>query len=181
MKEEREGLVALIEALLFAAREPVPVHRLAQICGVAETDAAWALGLLGTHLTEARHGVEVAEVAGGFRLFTKKAFASHVEAMLQPVRSQLSAAALETLAVIAYRQPVTRLDVEAIRGVQCEHSLRTLLERQLIREVGRKAAPGRPILYGTTPAFLEHFGLRSLAELPPPDAFAGGGRWEGNR
>ncbi len=168
-------LLGLVEALLFAAREPVPLKRLVEICEAGEEEVTAALRILREHLAEDRHGVELVEVAGGYRLFTKRRFAGFVETLLQPGRSQLSPAALETLAVIAYRQPITRLEVEVIRGVQCDHTLRTLLDRELIRVVGRKYGPGRPMLFGTTPAFLEHFGLRDLSELPPAPAFGAGG------
>lgn len=164
-------LVGLIEALLFAAREPVPLKRLAEISEAGEEEVRAALAALREHLGEDGHGVEIAEVAGGYRLFTKRRFAGFVEALLQPGRSRLSPAALETLAVIAYRQPITRLEVERIRGVQCDHAIRTLLDRELIRVTGRGDGPGRPMLFGTTAAFLEHFGLRDLSELPPPPSF----------
>lgn len=164
-------LLALVEALLFAAPEPVSSKRLAEICESGEEEVRAALAALGEHLADERHGVEIGEVAGGYRLFTKRRFAGFVEALLQPARSRLSPAALETLAVIAYRQPVTRLEIEVIRGVQCDHAIRTLLDRELIRVVGRRDAPGRPMLFGTTPAFLEHFGLRDLSELPPAQSF----------
>lgn len=168
-----EGLRPMVEALLFAAREPVPLRRLAEICGASEAEVGAALQAVREHLAGEEHGLEVAEVAGGFRLFTKRRFAAQVEALLAEARPRLSPAALETLAVIAYRQPIARADVEALRGVQCDHVIRQLLERQLIRVVGRKDAPGRPFLYGTTPAFLEHFGLRDLSELPPSPSFGG--------
>ncbi len=170
----RSGLRALIEALLFAAPEPVPLGRLVEVCGAAEGEVRAALAALAEHLAGEEHGIELAEVAGGYRLFTKRRFAPQVEALLAEGRPRLSPAALETLAVIAYRQPVTRLEVEEVRGVQCDHIIRQLLERQLIRVVGRKEAPGRPFLYGTTPLFLEHFGLRDLSELPPPERLGGG-------
>lgn len=164
-------LLALVEALLFAAREPVSLKRLTEVCEAGEEEVRAALAALGEHLAGERHGVEIAEVAGGYRLFTKRRFAGFVEALLQPAQSRLSPAALETLAVIAYRQPITRLEIEVIRGVQCDHAVRTLLDRELIRVVGRKDGPGRPMLFGTTPAFLEHFGLRDLSELPPAESF----------
>ncbi len=164
-------LVPLLEAVLFAATEPVPVRRLAEIAGVSEGQVEAALAELRGRLEEPAHGVELLRVAGGYRLFTKKAYAPYIEALLQPERTQLSPAALETLAIIAYKQPITRGEIEAIRGVQCDHTIKTLLDRQLIREAGRRDGPGRPILYATTPLFLERFGLSDLKELPPPESF----------
>lgn len=162
-------LVPLLEAVLFAATEPVSLRRLADVTGCAEAQVENALKELGRHLAEESHGVELALVAGGYRLFTKKVYAPYVAALLQPERPQLSPAALETLAIIAYKQPITRGEIEAIRGVQSDHTIKTLLDRQLIREAGRRDGPGRPILYATTPLFLERFGLSDLKELPPPE------------
>ncbi len=160
-------LVSLVEALLFAAAEPVSPGRLAAACGVGEAEVRRALASLAETLADPRRGVEVRQVAGGYRLFTKAVHAGAVERFLAGERSRLSVSALETLAVVAYRQPVTRAEIEEVRGVQCDHALRTLLDRQLIRVVGRRDSPGRPLLYGTTDAFLEYLGLRNLSELPP--------------
>lgn len=166
-------LVPILEALLFAAQEPVTPARLAEAAGASEAAVLEGLAELRRQLNESRRGIELVEVAGGYRLFTRPEYAEYVQALLQPVRAYLSPATLETLAVIAYRQPVTRAEIEAIRGVQCDRALKNLLERELVREAGRKDAPGRPILYVTTQAFLEYFGLRSLADLPPPESFGG--------
>ena len=104
------------------------------------------------------------------QLTTRADYAPYVERLLQPVQKQsLSQAALETLAVVAYKQPVTRSEVEAIRGVKCDYSIQSLVQKRLIQDVGRKEALGRPILYATTPEFLQHFCIGSLAELPPVD------------
>lgn len=164
--EDAADLVPLLEAILFAAGEPVTVARLAMACRAGEGEVRRALERLERQLATPDRGVELREVAGGYRLFTKPAYAARVQEFLSVEQSRLSAAALETLAVVAYRQPVTRAEIEDIRGVQCDHALRTLLDRQLIRVVGRRDAPGRPLLYGTTPAFLEYLGLRDLSELP---------------
>ncbi len=163
----RAPLVAVVEAVLFAAAEPVRVARLAAACGVGEAEIRSALASLAETLADPRRGVELRQVAGGYRLFTKAEHAAVVEGFLAGERSRLSPAALETLAVVAYRQPVTRAEIEDVRGVQCDHALRTLLDRGLIRVVGRRDAPGRPLLYGTTDTFLEYLGLRDLGELPP--------------
>ncbi len=162
-------LAARLEALLFAAAEPVGTGRLAQLCGATEAEVRAALGELAQALLG--HGVELCTVAGGYRLLTRPEHAEAVAMLLQPRRLPLSQAALETLAVIAFRQPVTRAEVDELRGVHSESALATLLERGLIHETGRAEAPGRPILYGTTRRFLEHFGLRDLADLKAVDLF----------
>lgn len=164
-----------VEALLFVAGEPLPVGRLARILGVGEGVVREALQELVEACRAPGRGIELVEVAGGWQLVTRPEYSRAVEELLQPRRQALSRAALETLAIIAYRQPVTRAEIEAIRGVQSDAGLRALLERGLVREVGRKEAPGRPILYGTTPLFLQQFGLRDLSELPPPGSLAAGG------
>ncbi|EKP93870.1 SMC-Scp complex subunit ScpB [Thermaerobacter subterraneus] len=163
-----------VEALLFVAGEPLPASRMARILGVSEAVVREALEELAQACRAPGRGIELVEVAGGWQLVTRPEYSRAVEELLQPRRQALSRAALETLAIIAYRQPVTRAEIEAIRGVQSDAGLRALLERGLVREVGRKEAPGRPILYGTTPLFLQQFGLRDLSELPPPGTFAAG-------
>jgi segregation and condensation protein B len=136
-----------------------------------------ALEAMRTDYADPRRGFMLDEVAGGVRLVSKPAYAHLISELLRPVRnSGLSQAALETLAIVAYKQPVTRLDIETIRGVRAESALNSLLERGLVEEAGRKEAPGRPILYRTTTRFLMEFGLDSLKDLPPleePEAPAG--------
>lgn len=112
-------------------------------------------------------GIRIREVAGGFRMETVPEVSEYVRAYLKPKPQRLSRAALETLAVIAYYQPITRAEIERMRGVDVSASLKILLERELIRVVGRKEVPGRPLLYGTTEKFLEVFGLKDLRDLPP--------------
>ncbi|PZN11749.1 MAG: SMC-Scp complex subunit ScpB [Bacillota bacterium] len=160
-----------LEALLFVTPEPIPVGKLCRVLGVSEAVVREALRRLVEECRSERRGLEPVEAGGGWQLVTKAEYARAVEQLVQPRRQGLSQAALETLAIIAYRQPVTRAEIDAVRGVQSEAAVRTLLERGLIREVGRKEAPGRPILYGTTPLFLQQFGLRDLSELPPPERF----------
>lgn len=160
-------LAARVEALLFAAGEPVTLRHLAQCCQATEAEARAALAELARGLEG--HGIELCAVAGGHQLRTRADYADAVAALLQPRRAQLSRPALETLAIIAFRQPITRAGVDELRGVHSESALATLLERGLVHEVGRAEAPGRPILYGTTHHFLEHFGLRSLSDLKAID------------
>jgi len=112
-------------------------------------------------------GLALEEIAGGYRLVTRPQYASVLEKLFARPYSPLSRAALETLAIVAYRQPITRLEIESIRGIKSESVIATLVERGLIKEVGRGDGPGRPVLYGTTNLFLEYFGLRDISELPP--------------
>ncbi|MDK2856098.1 MAG: segregation and condensation protein [Bacillota bacterium] len=163
-----ESVTALLEALLFAAGRPLTIKELANAAGLSLEDTELGLEELRRTLADARRGLVLREVAGGVQLFTRPEFAPYVRRLLQPAeRPRLSQAALETLAIIAYRQPITRQEIEAVRGVRVDQVLFTLEERGLITEVGRKDAPGRPVLYGTTPAFLRSLGLASLKDLPP--------------
>ena len=119
-------------------------------------------------LAEQQRGLRLFEIAGGYQMGTAPELAPYLEQAVGDEESgHLSGAALETLAIIAYRQPLTRPEIEAIRGVRCEHILQNLLKRKLIRVSGRKEGPGRPLIYATTPDFLRYFGLNDLHELPP--------------
>lgn len=155
-----------IEAVLFASPEPVSARRLALALAVPEDVVLQAIQELQARY-EAGGGVVLKQVAGGYQLFTKPEYATVVSRVISGKRLTLSRGALETLAVIAYNQPVTRSEIEALRGVNCQASLDVLLEKGLIEEVGRKKAVGRPILYGTTDEFLKALGLSSLKDLPP--------------
>jgi len=166
----------VLEALLFAATEPMEPSRLASILRegpeggqgwpeVKEQDVRDELAQISERL--APRGLILREVAGGFRIGTAPDLSGWVAKLKGVVRApRLSPPALETMAVIAYRQPISRAEVEAVRGVDCSGTLDTLVERGIIRITGRSEAPGRPILYGTTPLFLEHFGLKDLEDLP---------------
>jgi segregation and condensation protein B len=160
------SLSALIESILFVAGEPVSVERLASVLEVEPAQVEAALGALAE--SYAGRGVRLQRHGERAQLVTAPEAAAAVERFLgaEP-DNRLSQAAIETLAVIAYRQPITRAQIEAVRGVNCDAVLRTLLSRGLIEEVGRLEQVGRPILYGTTFAFLQHFGLQSLSDLPP--------------
>jgi len=161
----------LIEAALFAAPRPVTVEELQTLdpdAGLAEIRQA--LEQLREHYDFDGHGVELVELAGGFQIVTRAVYAAAIErAQLASKPPRLSAAMLETLATIAYRQPVGRAEIEEIRGVSAAGVLRTLQERGLIEVVGRSEALGRPLLYGTTPLFLELLGMSDLANLPRVD------------
>ena len=165
MDEERLG--AILESLLFAAGEPVSLNRLAAVLdSVPKEQIRDALIALGAHYAQGGRGLTVEEVAGGYQLRTRKEFAPQIRKLLAGKPPRLSRSLLETLAIIAYRQPVTRPEIEQVRGVDCGGVLETLLERRLVRIAGRKEAPGRPIIYATTPEFLEVFGLKDLDSLP---------------
>ncbi|NTU60313.1 MAG: SMC-Scp complex subunit ScpB [Deltaproteobacteria bacterium] len=156
-----------LEAVLFASAEPVPLARLEAVFapdGVEPERVAEALETLRGAC--GGRGVEVQEVAGGFQLRTRSDLARWVARLEIPKPVRFSRAALETLAVAAYRQPLTRAELEQVRGVDCGGVMKTLLERGLLRIVGKKDVPGRPLLYGTARKFLETFGLSSLRELP---------------
>lgn len=166
-------LAQLIEAALFAANRPITVEELQTLEPDASlADVRTALEELREHYDFDGHAVEVLELAGGYQILTRRAFAEAIERAQFAVRTpRLTAAAMETLSVIAYRQPVGRAEIEEIRGVSAGGVLRSLQERGLIEVVGRSEAMGRPLLYGTTPLFLELLGLRDLGELPRTDEF----------
>lgn len=162
-------LKAILEAVLFVSPEPVPLARLLSILGtVSKAEMVQALELLSHDLDQAGRGIQLVQVAGGYRLATKQEYGPWLKRMDKSKATQkLSRSALESLAIIAYKQPLVRSEIEEIRGVETSGVLRTLCERKLIRIVGRKDVPGRPIMYGTTKFFLEHFGLQDLTQLPP--------------
>src|SRR5512141_601926 len=162
-------LKAILEAILFVSPEPVPVARLMSIVGtVSKVEIVQALGILTHDLDQDGRGIQLVQVAGGYRLVTKQEYGPWLKRMDKAKAAQkLSRSALESLAIIAYKQPLVRSEIEEIRGVETSGVLRTLCERKLVRIVGRKDVPGRPIMYGTTKFFLEHFGLQDLSQLPP--------------
>ena len=166
---DMRALKGILEALLFVTAEPIPVTRFLALLGaVTKQDVDQALASLAHDYEQEGRGLQLVEVAGGYRIVTKAEFAPWLK-RLEKVKSpsKLSRSALESLAIIAYKQPIVRAEVEQIRGVETSGVIRTLLERKLVRIVGRKEEPGRPIMYGTTKFFLEHFGLRDLSQLPP--------------
>lgn len=161
-----------IEALLFVSDEPVGTHRLAEILEVSPAEVDEALALLSAEYVDENRGMQLREVAGGWRFYTHPAFHGIIERyVISWDTHRMSQAALEALAVIAYHQPVTRASVNAIRGVNSESVVSSLVEKGLVREMGRDK-PGGAILYGTTRAFLERFGLKSVKDLPPLEDFA---------
>ncbi len=162
----RARMKKALEAILLAAGGPVRPGELKEVWpGVEEEDLRAMFQELAEEYKD--RGIRIREVAGGWRMETAPEVAEEVRSYLRPRPRRLSAAALETLAIIAYHQPITRAEIEARRGVDSSGPLRFLLEAGFIRVVGRKQIPGRPLLYGTTEYFLEFFGLRSLQDLPP--------------
>lgn len=160
--------LAVVEALLFASETPLELERIQEVLEGDREEALAVVGALQAQYAAPGRGLAIVEVAGGYRMCTRPELAPWLLKLRRAqVRARLSRAALETLAIVAYRQPIARPEIEQLRGVNAEGVLAHLLERRLVRVVGRKETPGRPLLYGTTREFLLHFGLRDLAELPP--------------
>ncbi len=170
---DENSLKGALEALLLVSSDPVPAAAFARILNVTPSAASEALADLSREYREGERGIQLREVAGGWRLSTHPGYARYIEEyVLSWDTRKLSQAALETLAVIAYHQPVTREGVKAIRGVNSEGVISSLIEKGLVKEAGRDRDRGQAILYGTTQAFLERFGLKSLKDLPDLEQFA---------
>ncbi|MBR6525566.1 MAG: SMC-Scp complex subunit ScpB [Clostridia bacterium] len=167
---EIKELSHVIEAILFVAGEPVELKELQRALEATELEVNAAVDMLDNDCAFHRRGIYLKRFGGHVQLTTRADYAPYVERLLQPVQKQsLSQSAMETLAVVAYRQPVTKMEIEAVRGVKCDYSVQSLVNKGLIEEVGRKETLGRPILYGTTDEFLSHFGLQTLDDLPLPE------------
>ena len=162
-----DDIKAIVESLLFASGVPLPLRRLVEVIGATKTEVKEALAALRAEYTGPYRGVRLREVAGGYQFRTVADYADYVHALGRDKPVKLSRAALETLAIIAYRQPVTKIEIEAIRGVDVDGVLHSLLTRKLITVLGRKDVPGRPWIYGTSQQFLEIFNLDSITDLPP--------------
>ena len=162
---------SVIEAVIFAADGPVSVDQLARVIDELDEDTvARLIRELQHEYDAARRSFQIVEIANGFQICTRNEYAPWIKKFYTTeISSRLSVSALEALAIIAYRQPVTRAEVEEIRGVNSDSVIHTLLERHLIKVIGRKQAPGKPFVYATTTEFLMHFGLRDLSELPSVD------------
>jgi len=166
--DDTRSLERSLEALLFVSDEPLAASVLAQALDLDRRTVEGLCDRLARDLEDRGSGLVLRNVAGGWRLFTHPDTAPTVERfVLSSRQARLTKAALETLAIVAYKQPVTRHQVSAIRGVNSDGVLRALVDRGLVEEAGREETPGRPVLYGTTPGFLERLGLPSLASLPP--------------
>ena len=162
-----ERLAGILEAILFVTGEAVNPADIAASLELPEDEIIGALDALEARYLEDSSGLSVKRFGDKAQLTTKAEFAPYIERVLQPIQRQsLSQSALETLSIIAYKQPVTRMEIEAIRGVGSDYAIQSLVSKRMVKEVGRRDTLGRPILYGTTVQFLSHFGLRSLKELP---------------
>ncbi|MEQ1933150.1 MAG: SMC-Scp complex subunit ScpB, partial [Fimbriimonadaceae bacterium] len=158
-------IVEAVEAILFAADTPASLGSLAVAVGATEGQVAQAIEVLQERLGSTG-ALQVVVIAGGYQLCTKPEHAEMVANFLKPQRQRLSRSLMEVLAIVAYKQPITIAEIDEVRGVQSDYGVRSLLERRLITEVGRKKAPGRPTLFGTTQQFLHQFKLRDLSDLP---------------
>jgi len=173
MTEHRPAadVAPMVEALLFASSEPLPLERMREVLsdeGASDEVLRESIEILRREYADTARAFQIVEVAGGYQVVTLPRFAPCVTRLLTERRKRrLSQAALETLSIVAYRQPVSRAEIEAVRGVAADGLLRSLLEKGLIRIMGRRQSPGRPLIYGTTDEFLRHFGLRALSDLPP--------------
>jgi segregation and condensation protein B len=167
MSDAAPDLEAYYEALLFIAERPLSTAELAELGGVPRLQAEATLSALGEALADDSRGLRIQRHDDAWQIVTAPEVGARLAEYAAREEARLSPAALEALAVIAYRQPCTRGDVERVRGVDSDYVIRSLLHRRLIAEVGRRSTPGRPILFGTTFTFLERFGLPSLDDLPP--------------
>lgn len=164
---DKQEAKRIIEVLLFVSDKPVSLDALKDVIkDVESTDIRLLIEELNQEYGSTGRSFMIKEIAGGFQMLTDPAYSKWISALYKRPPDRLTGPSLETLAIVAYKQPITRTEIEAIRGVNVDGVLRTLEERNLIRTRGRMEAPGRPILYGTTAEFLQHFGLRSLDELP---------------
>lgn len=165
---DKTDLLSAVESVLFVAGEPLPKAELARVFELSELELNVALAELESQLEAAKRGVRLFAAGDTVQLVTAPENNDWLVKLLQPPQEKnLSDSMMETLSVIAYRQPVTRADIEAVRGVRCEYAVAQLLKQGFIKELGRKDVVGRPMLFGTTDAFLRRFGLHAIEELPP--------------
>lgn len=164
-----QEIKSILEAVLFVSSEPLTAEKLTSVLdGVPKSKVMQVLRMLQVDYEQEDRGIRLSEVAGGFLLATRPDCGQYIRRLTKAKSSsKLSRSALETLAIVSYKQPITRIDVEKMRGVETSGVLRTLLDQKLVRIVGRQDVPGRPILYGTSKQFLQRFGLRDLRDLPP--------------
>ena len=181
-KLELKERVGIVEAILFVTGNAVEKKEICRAIELTEGELEETLDALESGYDFDRRGLRLLRFGAHVQLATRPDYAPYVEKLLQPVQKQsLSQAVMETLAVIAYRQPVTKAEIEQVRGVKCDYSVQSLMTKGLIEEVGRKETLGRPILYGTTDAFLRHFCIASLSELPEIDFSRLAAKLEGNK
>ncbi|MBB4079928.1 segregation and condensation protein B [Lewinella aquimaris] len=173
-----ESLAQHIEALIFASPQPIPLAEIRAVLQetfgleFADTQLLECIAELRRRYDHAQHSFEVIEIAGGYQFMSKGTYHQTIGVHLrQQSTKKLSRSALETLSIIAYRQPVTRSELEKIRGVSCDYALQKLLEKELVTIIGRSESVGKPLLYGATEKFMDYFGIRSMADLPQPREF----------
>ena len=173
MNMPEDNLKAVIEALLFASEQPLTLEKIKEVLGNFQTtEIRKLLEELGQEYEKSNRGIRIAQVAGGFQLITSPGLATFLKKLYKGRRvERLSKQALETLAIIAYKQPVDKLEIGSIRNVNIDGVIKSLINKDLIRIAGRKKSPGRPFVFGTTRKFLEYFGLKSLEELPRVENF----------
>jgi len=165
---EREDLKQIVEALIFASDYPITVEKISEIVKIDNIDdIRKIINILNKEYRETGRSLEILQIGGGYRFFTLKKYYPYLKELFKSRRKpKLSRAALETLSIIAYKQPINRAVIESIRGVNIDGVIHTLLERRLITISGRGKGPGRPLLYSTTPEFLQYFGLNDISDLP---------------
>lgn len=157
----------LLEAILFLSGEPVMLSSLKDVTEIQDTELKRLMDELMADYRERNGGILITEIANGYQMITNTAYAPFLKKFrAKSASAKLSASALETLAIIAYRQPIIKAEIEQLRSVNSDGVVKTLLDRKLVKILGRKEAPGRPLLYGTTKEFLQYFGLKDLTELP---------------
>jgi len=167
-----QNIEKIIEALLFSSDKPLPVIKIEEILeGVSQDSIKEAVSGLNEYYKNQERSFQVEEIAGGYRLVTKPEYVVWLNRLYKKPQDKLRGPSLETLAIIVYRQPITKSEIEAVRGVNVDSVLKTLLEKDLIKIKGRKDAPGRPLMYGSTDEFLQRFGLKDLKSLPPLKEF----------
>lgn len=163
---------ALVESLLFVSSEPVTIGSIFKATDIKEHEIRQIMDALIHEYRERMAGIMIVEVADGYQMVTNPDFLNYIKKFKNiNISNRLSQAALETMSIIAYRQPITKLEIDQLRGVNSEGAVKSLLEKKLIKIMGKKETPGRPFLYGTTKAFLDYFGLKNLDELPPINDF----------
>lgn len=172
---KKDQIKSIIESLLFAAGDPLHVKDIGNIISCGEEEIRELVKEMEEEYNKTERGIKIISIDNGYQLVTKSYNSDYIQMLLRKnVRQSLSQASLESLAIIAYRQPITRVDIDDIRGVKSDSAIQRLMERSLIKEMGRLEVPGRPILYGTTEEFLRAFGLETLQALPSLDIFNSG-------
>ncbi len=172
IKLEIQKIEAIIEAMLFASGDPVTLETLSEVTEVDRKTLSLLISRMMDRYTDENRGIQVREIDGSYQLCSKPEYFDYVKKLFEPRQKQgLSQAALEVLAIAAYNQPVTRVEIEKIRGVSSDSAINSLVERNLLIEAGRMDAPGKPILYETSEEFLRAFGYKSLADLPQSEDF----------